>query len=125
MIIQAETGQFGDAKLFPQDTFRVVPLKDPVCDARFYAAGPFQKRGFCGFKKLLRTWKKSLAGMEELEFVAKRFLGLRAGKFCSLELAGGEVHEGQADRRAGRVPGDGREAIMFASVAYSGAVCRA
>src|SRR5258708_10062212 len=120
MIIQAETGKFGDAKLFPQDTFRVVPLKDPVFDARFYAASPFQKRGCRGLEKLLGTREKSLAGMEELELVAKRFLGLRAGKFCSRELAGGEVHEGQADRRAGRVPGDGREVIIFASVEYGG-----
>src|SRR5258708_36932137 len=96
MIIQAETGQFGDAKLFPQDTFRVVPLKDPVFDSRFDAASPFQKRGFRGFEKLLGTGKKSLAGMEGLEFAGKGFFALGDGEFCSEELAACRAREARA-----------------------------
>src|SRR5258708_8444659 len=56
--------------------------------------------------------------MEELQFVAKVFLGAWAGKFRGLELAGGKIDVGEADGRAGRMLGDRGEKIIFARVEH-------
>ena len=43
MIVKSESRQFGNTKLFPQDTLGIVTLKNPIFESRFHPANPFQK----------------------------------------------------------------------------------
>src|SRR5229473_8166791 len=90
MAIEAEAAEFGDAELFFQNALGVVVLKSPVVDAAFDATSSIEQGNFSGFKELRRARKESFAGMEELQFVAKGFFRLRAGKFGALKFTGGE-----------------------------------
>ena len=60
--------------------------------------------------------RSDFARAEELEFVAKRFLRGRAGKFGGHKFAGGKIHEGEADEIGSGVLGNGGEEIIFAGV---------
>src|SRR5690349_22769351 len=116
MIVKAKACQLRHTKLFAKDTLAVVALKGPVFEARFDAAGSFQKRSLCGFKELLRAGEQSFTRAEKLQFIAQSFLGARAGKLRGLKLTGGKIDEGQADGRAGRMGRDCGEEIVFANV---------
>jgi len=119
MGIEAEASEFSDAELFAEKTLGVVAVEDPVFEAGFHTASAVEKRVFGGFKKLLRARKKSFAGMEELEFVAKIVFGARALEFSGEKFSGGKVDEGEADVvavAAGSVLGNGGEEIIFAGV---------
>src|SRR6202035_2302299 len=109
-------GEFGDAKLFAEDAGSVIVLEDPVVEAGFDAAGAVEEGIFCGVEQLLRAGQQRFAGAEELEFVAKLVRGARAGKFGGLEFAGRKIDEGESDRSAGGMLGDGSEEIVFAGV---------
>ena len=43
VIVEAEAGKFGDAKLFAEDAFGVVALKNPILQPGFHAAGAFKE----------------------------------------------------------------------------------
>src|SRR4029077_11295845 len=87
MIVEAETGEFGDAELFAKDALGVIGMEDPVFNAGFNAARAVKERSFSGFEKLLRAGEKSFARTNELQFVAEGFLRVWAGKFGGLEFA--------------------------------------
>jgi hypothetical protein len=38
MIVETESGEFGDSELFSQDALGVVGMKDPIFNAGFNAA---------------------------------------------------------------------------------------
>ena len=57
VLVEAETREFGNAKLFAKDAFGVVALEDPVFEAGFHATNTFQERCLCSFEKLLRPGK--------------------------------------------------------------------
>src|SRR5208337_2262811 len=59
---------------------------------------------------------QGFAGAEELQFIAKRFLGAIARKFRGQEFAGGEIHEGEADGGGCEVVRSGSEEVVFAGV---------
>ncbi len=72
-------------------------MEDPIFDASFDAAHAVDERRFRGFEKLLRSREKSLAGADELEFIAQRFFRGGAGEFGGLEFAGREIDESETD----------------------------
>ena len=108
--------------MFAKDALAVVALESPVFEARLDASGAFEKRSFRGFEKLLRAGKQSFAGSEELEFIAKSFVGARARKFGGLEFAGGEIDKGKANGRARRMAGNRGKKIVLANVEH-GEIC--
>src|SRR6266850_545555 len=116
VIVEAKASKFGDAKLFAEDAFGVVALKNPILEARFHAAGAFEERGLGRFEKLLGPGKQRFPRVKQLQLVTERFIGARAGKFRGLKFAGGEIDVGEANGRARGVPGDRSEEIIFAGV---------
>jgi hypothetical protein len=72
MIVQAEAGKLGDTKLLAQDAGGVVVLKNPIFETRLDAARAFEQGILCGVEELLGARKKSLARVQELEFVMRR-----------------------------------------------------
>ena len=116
VVVEAEAGEFGDAKLFAEDARGVIVLESPIFDAAFDSASAVEERDFRGLEKLLRPRKERLARMQELEFFAKGFLGARAAKFRGLKFSGGEVNEGETDYGCCDVLRNSREKIVFASV---------
>ena len=98
MIVEPEASEFGDAELFAQDAVSVIVLEDPVIETGLDAAGAFEEGSFCGVEELRRAGKKSFAGAKKQEFVAKLFVGARAGEFGGLEFTSGEIDEGEAYR---------------------------
>src|SRR5437879_9408082 len=97
MIVEAETCEFSDAKLFAQDAFRIVPLKNPVFQARFHAADTFEERRLRRFEKLLWPWKQSFPGTQQLQFVAKILIGARARELRGLKLTRGKINKSETD----------------------------
>ena len=116
VIVEAEGGEFGDAKLFAEDALGVVRMKDPVFDAGFDPTGAIEDGGLGSFEELLRAREQGFARAEELEFVAEGFLCVGAGKFGGLEFASGEIHDGEADEGGGGILRDSGKEIVFASV---------
>src|SRR5438093_11017704 len=100
VIVEAKACEFGNAKLFAQYALRVVPLKNPVFQARFHAADAFEKRSLRCLEKLLWPRKQCLPGTQQLQFVAKVVVCARAGEFRGLKFAGGQINERKADGRA-------------------------
>ena len=119
VIVEAEAGQFRNAKLFAQDALTVVALEGPVFEAGLDSAGAFEKRSLSGFEQLLRPWKQSFARAEQLKLVAKGFVGARPGEFGSLEFAGGKIDESEANRRAGGMRRDSGKKIVLANIQYA------
>ena len=118
MIVEAEAGKFGDAELFAEDAFGIVALKNPIFEAGFHAAGAFEERGLRRFEELLGPGKQRFPRMKQLQLVAERFIGARAGEFRGLKFAGGEIDVREANGRARGVPGDGGEKIVFTGVEH-------
>src|ERR1700687_2851411 len=98
VIVEAETREFGNAKLLAKNALGVVALKDPIFEAGFHATNAFQERCLCRFEKLLRPRKQSFPRAEQLKFVAKSVIGAGAGGFGSLKFTGGKINESEADR---------------------------
>jgi len=125
MIIEAKAGEFGDAKLLPENAFGIVALESPILEAGLDPACTFEEGSLRGFEELLRAGEKRFARVEQLEFVAESFVGSGAGKFGGLEFAGGKIDESEADRRTGRVPRNGGQEIVFADIEHPDVRCRA
>src|SRR6267378_2081145 len=53
VIVEAETREFGDAKLFAQDALGVVALKNPIFEAGFHATHDFAANEFLARAGLL------------------------------------------------------------------------
>jgi len=88
VIVEAETREFGDSKLFAQDALGIVSLKDPIFEAGFHATHAFQERCLRRFEKLLRPGEQSFPWAKQLKFVAKSVIGALAGEFGGLKFAG-------------------------------------
>src|SRR5690349_7795512 len=112
MLVETETREFGDAKLFAQNALRVVPLKNPVFEARFHAANAFEERRLRCFEKLLWPGKQRLSGTQQLQFVAKIVVCARAGEFRGLKFTSGQINEGEADGRTRSMSCNRREEII-------------
>src|SRR5207249_9975747 len=99
VIVEAKACEFCNAKLFAQYDLRVVPLKNPVFQARFHAADAFEKRSLRCLEKLLWPRKQRFPGTQQLQFVAKVVVCARAGEFRGLKFTSGKIDERQADGR--------------------------
>src|SRR5947208_13301201 len=99
MLVEAEARQLGDAKLFAQNALRVVPLKNPIFQARFHAADAFEERSLRRLEKLLWPRKQRFPRAQQLQFVAKFIVGTRAGEFRDLKFTGRKIDKGQANGR--------------------------
>jgi len=97
MIVEAESGEFGDAELLAKNAFAVVSLEGPVFEAGLDSAGSFEKGSLRGFEELLRTREQSLARAKKLELVAQSFVRAHSGEFRGLKLAGREIHKREAN----------------------------
>src|SRR5262245_39937207 len=71
MVVEAETGEFSDAKLFAKDARSVVRLERPIFDAAFDTAGAIEQRSLRGFEELLRARKQRLSRVQKLKLFAK------------------------------------------------------
>src|SRR5260370_23381145 len=116
MIVEAEAREFGDAKLFAQNTLRVVALKNPIFEAGFHPSNTFQERCLCRFEKLLWPGKQRFPRTKQLEFVAKIVIGAGVGEFRGLKFTGGKIDESQADGITRGLLGDRGEEVVFAGV---------
>src|SRR5437764_6449644 len=116
MLVEAEARQLGDAKLFAQNALRVVPLKNPVFEARFHAADAFEERSLRRLEKLLWPWKQRFPRAQQLQFVAKVVVCARAGEFRGLEFTSGKIDERQADGRTRGMFCNRSEEVIFARV---------
>src|SRR5580692_11506017 len=99
MVVEPQSRELSNSKLFAQNPLGVVALKNPILKTAFHAAGTFEQRSFCRFKKLLRAREKRFARVEKLQLVAKGLVSIGPGKFRGLKFAGGKVHEREANRR--------------------------
>src|ERR1700674_667787 len=107
--VEAEAGQLGYAELFAQDALSVIVLKDPVFQARFNDTRAIEQGCFRGLEKLLRAGEQRFARVQELQLVAKIFVGVRPGEFRGLKFAGGEIDVRESNGRAGSVFGHSGE----------------
>src|SRR5207302_10545884 len=127
MLVETEACQLGDAKLFAQDALRVVPLKNPVFEARFHAAYAFEERSLRCLEKLLWPRKQRFPGTQQLQFVAKVVVCARAGEFRGLEFTSGKIDKSKANGRTRGMFCNRSEEVIFARVekgdVRSGAWC--
>src|SRR2546428_7694387 len=62
--------------------------------------------------------QQDFARPQELQLIAQFFLGFRSGELGGLELAGGNVHVGQADGWRRRITRQGGEEVRLLGLEY-------